>query len=360
MAMKDTLTARFFPPFMSLLILALLPAAQTYLDLPSVVTGQNRRETRRDGTNLVSTRLVSTGNLRPLLWREPVDLERRNLFYGIGGREGMPHAGARYTFIRHSDSGTQPKIIVKDDRGREWTVKFGREARPETVTTRIVWAVGYHTDQDYFVRQAYIGGKESFDARDVRFELRDDEYKEIGDWSWKENQLAGTREMNGLKVLMALLKNWDLKSKNNKIIQDKRRGQIIYYVSDLGASLGRTGSWFNNIPIFADLPPDKFGGNRGKGHPEAFADEDFIDKVRDGKVVFHFERSRGRSILKDVPVSHARWMGNLLGRLSDTQLTDAFRAGGFTNSEATVYVRTLRARINQLQNLDRFAVVARR
>jgi hypothetical protein len=44
-------------------------------------------------------------------------------------------------------------------------------------------------------------------------------------------------------------------------------------------------------------------------------------------------------------------MGNLLGRLSDKQLSDAFRAGGFSDSEVQTYQRALRYRIDQLRNL---------
>jgi len=73
--------------------------------------------------------------------------------------------------------------------------------------------------------------------------------------------------------------------------------------------------------------------------------------VRNGEVIFHFERSRGRSVLKGVSVTNARWMGSLLGRLSNKQLTDAFRAGGFNQDEVAVFVRTMRTRINQLQKL---------
>jgi len=56
-------------------------------------------------------------------------------------------------------------------------------------------------------------------------------------------------------------------------------------------------------------------------------------------------------VLEGVTVENARWMGNLLGRLSDKQLSDAFRSGGFSESEIQVYVRAVRGRINQLKNL---------
>jgi hypothetical protein len=72
--------------------------------------------------------------------------------------------------------------------------------------------------------------------------------------------------------------------------------------------------------------------------------------VRGGQVVFNYH-GKDPKVLEGVTVENGRWMGNLLGRLSDKQLSDAFRAGGFTDWEVTTYVRTVRARINELKNL---------
>ena len=74
--------------------------------------------------------------------------------------------------------------------------------------------------------------------------------------------------------------------------------------------------------------------------------------MQDGEVVFNHERKRGKRVVKGVTVDNARWMGNLLARLSDKQLADAFRAGGFSDSETEIYVRTMRTRISELQRLD--------
>jgi hypothetical protein len=294
---------------------------------------------------------------QPFLWEEPSDIEQRDLFYGRGGREGAPDPAGKYRFIRRSTTGTQKKIIVTDDRGREWTVKFGPEAKPETTAARIVWAAGYHVDQDYFVEQARIEGYEEPVVRNVRFERRDGSI-EAGNWSWESNPFVGTREMEGLKVLVALLKNWDLKSDNNKIVLQEQPGgstKRLYFVGDLGATLGATGSFLNEVPFLSDLPPDRTLGltpRRGKGNPEAFSKEAFIKEVRDGEVIFNHERRRGKKVVKGVTVENARWMGNLLARLSDSQLADAFRAGGFNDSETAIYVRTMRDRISQLQKLN--------
>ena len=65
--------------------------------------------------------------------------------------------------------------------------------------------------------------------------------KERKGWNWYENPVKGTREFNGLRVSMALINNWDLKTENNSVY-DLGNGRQRYVVADLGASFGRTGS----------------------------------------------------------------------------------------------------------------------
>ncbi|MEK6321822.1 MAG: hypothetical protein AABN33_09065 [Acidobacteriota bacterium] len=286
---------------------------------------------------------------RPKLWEDPTDIESRDLFNGPGGAEGAPDANGKFTFVKRSPGGTSEKIQVDDDKGRKWTVKFGPEARPETAATRIAWAAGYYVDQDYFVKRTHIEGRGGFDIWDVRFERRDDGYKEEGLWAWETNPFIGTRELQGLKVVMALINNWDLKTDNNKIVQpDKKSGgdrdSRIYYVADLGGTLGSTGSFFTKLPFFGNAPAGS------KGDPDGYSTQIFIDGVTNGQVAFHYQ-GKDPKVLEGVTVENARWMGNLLGRLSEKQLSDAFRAGGFSDSEVTMYARAIRDRINQLKNL---------
>ena len=172
---------------------------------------------------------------------------------------------------------------------------------------RIVWAAGYHADQDYFIPYARIVGKENIEARDVRFERRDDGYEEAGTWSWKDNPFVGTREFEGLKVLMALLKNWDLKTSNNEIlVRKKEPGPSIYYVSDLGATFGVTGGIWNKVPLFGDVPPSfGFSTKKAKGNPRGFVSERFIKEVRGGRVYFHGGRTRVREKLSGVSAASA-------------------------------------------------------
>jgi len=303
----------------------------------------------KDGDKADKSATVSDRELRNVMWSEPSNIESLDLFNGPGAADGAPDPQGKFTFEKRVSSGTSEKIHVTDDKGRKWTVKFGSEARPETAATRIVWAAGYHVDQDYFVKRTHIEGRGGFDVWDVRFERRDDGYKEAGLWSWEANPFLGTRELQGLKILMALINNWDLKEDNNKITRPSKksggnRDEQLYYIADLGGTLGVTGNFFRNLPFFGNAPAGT------KGDPDGYAIQPFIEGVKNGQVVFHY-KGKDPKALEGVSVENARWMGDLLGRLSDKQLADAFRAGGFTDAEIITYVKATRGRIDQLKNL---------
>jgi hypothetical protein len=293
------------------------------------------------------------GEGRPVLWQEPTDIESRDLFYGLGGAEGAPDPSETFKFIRRDPGGTSEKMDLEDKKGRKWKAKLGAETRSETAATRLVWAAGYHVDQDYFVPLAKIDGRGGFEVKDVRFERDDDGYNKVPEkltWSWAlGNPFVGTREFQGLQTLMALINNWDLKDVNNKVKRPgKKSGRDpnthVYYVSDLGGSLGLTGSVFRNLFLFREAPAGT------KGQPNDFANQPFLRGVKNGEVMFNYKGKNDQGLF-GVKVENARWMGNLLSRLSDKQLSDAFRAGGFTQSEIDIYVRAMRKRINELKNL---------
>ena len=140
----------------------------------------------------------------------------------------------------------------------KWKVKLGAEARPETVATRLVWAHRLFRERRLLSSglpgQRYAG--DHLKRRNARIcrtrrlhqeraaKRNSEGEKKIGTWQWRHNPFTGTRELNGLRVMMALINNWDLKDENNAGLPGKefrgRRGPLIYMVSDLGASFGTT------------------------------------------------------------------------------------------------------------------------
>jgi hypothetical protein len=295
------------------------------------------------------------------LWAAPADISSRNLFYGPGGKSHQP--GKTFTFIKEDLHGTNPKFDVRDENGVRWKAKLGVESQPETAASRLLWAVGYHADEDYFVDTLQLRGVPEHlrrahdliapDGTVYHLRLKRDEKdrKKIGNWSWRNGPFTGTREWNGLRVLMALINNWDLKDENNAIYEE--HGNRIYEVSDLGASFGTPGVLVSKIVA--------------KGNLSSFETSKFITKVTPEHVDFatpslpsplyvfnpwqYGRRARLRWIGRDIDRADARWIGQLLGQLSTSQLRDAFRAAGYSQVDVTAFVQALQKRIEQLKAL---------
>ncbi|HJU55043.1 MAG TPA: hypothetical protein VJ715_10735 [Pyrinomonadaceae bacterium] len=302
----------------------------------------------------------------PIIWRDPGDIAARDLRYGPGSAELVP--AAPFTFVEEDKSGESPKFEVRDARGIEWRVKLGPEAKSETVSTRLVWAVGYFAEEAYYFPEVRIEemkrlsrGREYVSGgvvRGARFEPRRKEVERGDEWGWMENSFDDTKELSGLKILMILLNNFDARKANNRVlyvegpngVREKR-----YVVTDLGATLGRAGG---------------FGGKRTKNNLNDFLSTKFVRGVDDGVVEFDYDtRPRGlghltvlqpfyyrgevkkEKAMRGIPVEHARWIGSLLARLTDEQLADAFRAADYDETTMRGYVRALRERINQLTGL---------
>lgn len=270
------------------------------------------------------------------LWQRPDDIARRDLFHGSGGRRLAPAAGGRYTLIEIDDKGFSPGYDVKDDRGREWSVKLGPEARTEVVVSRIVWAAGYHQPDLYYVpRWSLVDEQGKVTSQPpARFRLERDERPKVGEWSWRDNPFIGTRQFAGLFTLMVLVNNWDIKTSQNAVYQRGDDGEAPrqYVVRDLGASLGKT-SWF-------------FPGVRDD--VEAFEREPFIHSVEGNRVRFHYKGAWLEPQLNTiVSPDDVVWICQLLAQLTPQQWMDAFRAGGYSEPEARRFITRLRGKIDQ-------------
>ena len=271
----------------------------------------------------------------PALWREPSDIASRNLYLGPGG-EAMKPTLSKVTFIEEKESAGSAKFRVRDGAGREWLVKAGGEAQAEVAASRILWAVGYYTDISYLEPGVEIEGKGAF--QNVRFEARPKGIKRLDEWLWDDNAFSGTRELQGLKVLLALLDNWNLKNENNKILfvrdDEARSSELRYIVSDV------------------DTKFDKSGVSPGLWHttnrtpPKA----KFIDSVKNNVVDFAYS-GKHKERLAGITADQAKWIGTWLARLSDQQLRDALRAANYSVDEAQYIARILRARIDELVSL---------
>jgi hypothetical protein len=306
----------------------------------------------------------------PVIWLDPGDISSRDLLYGPGSAELAP--AAPFTFIEEDKSGESPKFDVRDARGTVWRVKLGPEAQSETVSTRLVWSVGYFAEEAYYLERAQVTGLpklsrgREYIGRDTgkvfgaRFEPRREDVERGPEWGWNDNPFRGTRELSGLKILMILLNNFDARAANNRIFYVNNSAgerEARYTVSDLGATLGKS---------------DGLGGRRTKNNLKDFLSTRFVTGTEDdGRTVefdydtrptklgmfsiFYPPYYRGEvkkeKAMRGIPTEDARWIGSLLKQLTDEQLRDAFRAANYNRATMEGYVRALRERINQLTRL---------
>jgi hypothetical protein len=252
-------------------------------------------------------------------------------------------------------------VSVRDRRGREWRVKWGPEVHTEVVGTRLAWALGYFAEQTYFVARgqligahdlrrakACIGEDGAFE--DGRFELNEPNVVKHFDahgWAWHDNPFVGTRELNGLRILMMLVSNWD-----NKDVRDVARGsntaifevragdsrEARYLIIDWGAALG---AWGNNVL------------QRGRWDPEAFAaqNDQFVTGVDGDVVLWGYQGQRTADMVQNITRDDVRWFDRLAGRLTDDQLRGALRASGATAGEVEQFTAALRDRLEKLGHI---------
>jgi hypothetical protein len=245
---------------------------------------------------------------------------------------------------------------------------LGPEAKPEVAATRLVWAVGYFTNEDYFLPEVRVldlpvdlhRGKKLFardgTVRDVRFKREEKDEAKSRPWKWKRDPFTGEREFNGLRVLMALINNWDVKDVNNSTSEkadgESHNSEEIYMVKDLGASFGA---------------PGFVRGDRSRGNLQSYSHSKFITKTTAEYVSFatparpslavlvnpfdYMYRIRLRWVGRNIPRSDVKWIGSMLARLSPKQVREAFRAAGYSEPEVEGFAGIIETRIVALSDL---------
>jgi hypothetical protein len=295
------------------------------------------------------------------IWEDPGEIGGKNLFTGPGGTGDRPQPP--FKFLKEDKHGNNPKIDIEDSRGVKWRAKLGIEAQPETVASRLLWAIGYFTNENYFYPELAVQGLPAHLHRGqghvispghlggVRLQRRVRDEKKSARWNWQHNRFAGTRELNGLRVMMALIGNWDLKDENNAIVEADKHEQ--WLVTDVGTAFGAQGMQLteraskNNLKVYQrsqfikKVTPDYVDFNLPQRPPLIFL---FV-------LPTFLHQLRMQSVGNHVPRRDAKWVGSLLAQLSEKQIQDAFRAGGYTPDKVASYTKALQGRIAQLNAL---------
>ncbi len=297
---------------------------------------------------------------REIIWRDPGDVTALDLAAGPGGADGAP--APPFRFLEEHTSGSQPCVSVQDARQRRWRVNWGPEVHTETFATRLAWAIGYFAEITYFLPDGRVEGAVNLakakaclddDGRfeRARFELDEDgitRHFDAQSWAWHDNPFVGTHELNGLKILVMLLSNWD-----NKDVRDAARGsntaifesrdpqgrlEARYLIIDWGAALGK---WGSNILV------------RGRWNAQDYASQtaQLVTGVRDGFLQWGYAGQRTADAAEGISMADVRWFNQRVAALTDVQMADALRASGGTPEEVQAFTTAIRARLDRLRDL---------
>jgi hypothetical protein len=296
---------------------------------------------------------------RRVIWRDPGAVEDFDFVHGAGGRDSVPHPPFR--FLEEHPAGSSPCLSVVDARQRVWRVKWGDEVRSETFAARMVAAAGYFTEITHFVATGRLDGahdlittsacvNEDSTFVDARFELDERGVRKHFDehgWAWNDNPFVGSRQLQGLKIMMMLLSNWD-----NKDVRDVARGsntaifeyshpsgetEARYLIIDWGGSMGSWGS------VLA----------RGKWDCAGFEAQtpQLVIAIRDGFVQWGYVGQRTADAAEGITVEDVRWLYGYLGRVTDDQIRAGLRASGADAEETERFANALRERLRQLERI---------
>src|SRR4029078_2567509 len=290
------------------------------------------------GAALAQQRITTSG----VLW-EPVDVARQNLYYGPGGTALRPNL-RRVTLIRRETGGNNLKYRIRDASGRVWVAKIADESQPEVAAVRLLWGIGYKTEINYIAPTLRIPGKQVY--RNASLELRPEGFDREERWRWADNPFNGTNEMAGLKMMMAMFNNWDLKDDNNLVIKTGNANHFV--ISDLGSSFGKT-------PIHSGFILNRVG--RSVNEPADYVQSGFIKSVRDGQLEFAY-KGKAVGVLEGITVEQGRWLAGQLMQLSDKQISDAFRAANYNATSVQTLTRAFRQRIAELNRATAGPVAA--
>ncbi len=279
----------------------------------------------------------------------------RDIAGGPLGAEGAP--APALVFQEEESGGSNPKILVRDASKRLWEAKWGEEVKSEPFVTRLIWAVGYIVEPEYYVASGTISDVGALKRaagvidraagnsfRNSRFELRNEKWMIVPGQGWflNQNPFLGMNELQGLKIMAMLVSDWDFKDPrspdgSNTAMMRTEGGPIEYIVNDWGATMG------------------KWGGvaKRSKWDCKGYTREnkEFLKGTDGNTVRFGYEGKLTDDVAHGITVDNVRWLMQYLGKISDEQLRAALQASGADSQEIGCYVAAIRERIEMLRGV---------
>ena len=246
--------------------------------------------------------------------------------------------------------GTVHSVTVTDAAGVRWTVKLAppdpllNEVHAEIAATRLLWALGYFVDENYYVPAGKIQGvkglKRAVDVigpdgsfKVARFERRDPNMERVGEWDIEKNMFTGTKELSGFLAAMLLINSWDVKPLNTVVLRTTGDVENEYYIfSDLGSTFGSM----------------KGSNRQSRWDLEQYRTTKYVSGVVKGTQL-QFQFPLRESELVVIPIEHARWFSGLVSQLTDAQLRQAFEAAGATPEQRAAFAEAVKTKILELR-----------
>ena len=294
-----------------------------------------------------------------LLWREPKPATIEDWKCGFEGCACAP--APPFQFVKEDAAGTSAKLELKDAQGRAWAVKFGGKAITEPFGYRFVTAVGYFAEPSYYVASGVIQGapqlhrgsqyvKSDGSFRNARFQIRDKKFDFVKDsaWSITENPFRGTHELAGLKILLMLLSNWDVKDNrdlaegpNTAIFRVTEAGGPVQFYSffDWGSTLGYWGGLMR----------------RDRSDCSAYALDTlkFVKRTGNGAIEWGYSGKRDKDVTSGITVEDIRWLLQYLHRITPEEIHAGLKASGATDRQTACWSDSIQARLRQLEAVAR-------
>jgi hypothetical protein len=257
-----------------------------------------------------------------------------------------PESAVECEYRNKKLSGNSPKFVCAVDASTELKVKYGAdngEVYAEVAATRLLWALGFPADAMYPVtvdcrgcppdpRTSAAGQSDHRLVNPAAIELRmggaSIEVRSESGWAWPELDLvdpaaggAPLAQRDALKLLAVVLQHSDSKPEQQRIVcppehtrENEECAKPVMMVNDLGQTFGRANT-FNRNPlssvnferwagttVWTDAPDCV--GNLPRSHTGT------LDKPR-------------------ISDAGRRFLGDLLGQLTDAQLHDLFEVARF-------------------------------
>jgi hypothetical protein len=283
---------------------------------------------------------------RAQVWM-PTDVTSMNITAGPASPESLPADQTIHcAYVDKKLSGNSPKFACRLDE-EEVKVKFGGtngEVFGEVAATRLLWALGFGADRMYPVRVICSGCPGSFggilqtsgdriiDPAAVEWKMPG---KELSGWSWPEldavDESAGgapKAHRDALKLLAVFLQHTDNKPDQQRLIcldetakgVTRAKGEAcqrpFMLIQDLGLTFGRENTFNDqaigamNLALWSATP---------------------VWKPNAGKCIGNLPKSYTGTLREPVISEEGRqFLANLLGQLTDQQLSDLFTVARVT------------------------------